>query len=65
MPVFFEKSDHILIQTDADDDWRRFFGCCDGYLIQRDFDLLYEFLKRNVKSIVLEKGYYDADYRNT
>ncbi len=65
MPVFFKKSNHVLIQTDSDEDWGSFFDCCDGYLIQRDFDRLFGYLKDDVKTIVLEKKYYDADYRNT
>ena len=65
MPVFFKKSNHVLIQTDSYEDWSGFFHCCDGYLLQEDFDRLYDFLKEDVHTIVLEKGYRDADYRNT
>ena len=65
MPVFFKKSNHVLIQTDSYEDWSGFFHCCDGYLLQEDFDRLYDFLKEDVRTIVLEKGYHDADYRNT
>jgi len=34
MPVFYKKDDHILIQTDSYEDWRSFFNCCDGYLME-------------------------------
>lgn len=65
MPTFFKKSNHVLIQTDSSEDWSSFFDCCDGYLIQKDFNRLHEFLREDVRTIVLEKGYHDADYRNT
>ncbi len=65
MPVFRRKGSHVLIQLDSDNDWRIFLECCDGYLTDRDFDRLYNYLKNDVRSIVLEKGYYDADYRDT
>lgn len=65
MPIFYKKSDHVLIQIESFDDWRVFFECCDGYLAQYDFDRLYNYLRNDVKSIVLEKIYYDADYRDT
>jgi hypothetical protein len=65
MPVFYKKDDHILIQTDSCEDWRSFFNCCDGYLMEDNFSKIFEYLKNDVKTIVLEKKYYDADYRNT
>ena len=65
MPVFYKKDDHILIQTDSYEDWRSFLNCCDGYLMEDNFSKIFEYLKNDVKTIVLEKKYYDADYRNT
>jgi len=65
MPVFYKKSNHVLIQLVSDDDWEIFFKCCDGYLTRHDYSQLYEYLKNDVKSIVLEREYYDADYRDT
>jgi hypothetical protein len=65
MPVFFKKSNHILIQIESDDDWKDFLVCCHGYLTERDYDRLFEYLKDEIKTIVIEKQYYDADYRNT
>ena len=65
MPVFFKKSNHILVQINSEKDWKSFFDCCDGYLTQPDFCRLQNYLKNDVKSIVLEKEYYDADYRDT
>jgi len=65
MPVFYKKDAHILIQVESDEDWKCFFNCCDGYLIENDFKRIFEYLNNDVKTIVLEKEYYDADYRNT
>lgn len=67
MPVFFnnKKSNHFLVQTDTSDDWQKFFDLCEGYLLKNDFDRLFNYLRNDVKSIVLEKNYHDADYRNT
>jgi len=65
MPTYFKKSDHILIQLQTNADWISFFECCDGYLTERDFVSLQKYLNDDAKTIVLEKGYYDADYRNT
>ena len=65
MPVFFKGKDHILIQTESDKDWQIFSDCCDGYLIEADFKRISKYLRSDVKTIVLEKEYYDADYRNT
>lgn len=41
MPVFYKKDDHILIQTDSYEDWRSFFNCCDGYLMEDNFSKIF------------------------
>ena len=45
MPVFFEKEQHVLIQIESDDDWLAFYNICEGYVTQRDCDLIYTYLK--------------------
>lgn len=65
MPVFFEKDQHVLIQLDIEDDWKAFYRSCEGYITPRDYGLIRDYLKDTAKTVVLEKGYVDADYRDT
>ena len=65
MPTFFEKEQHVVIQIESDDDWWSFFNICEGFLTPRDFTLIHEYLTGVAKTVVLEKGYVDADYRDT
>ncbi|MEA3415458.1 MAG: hypothetical protein U9R02_04765 [Thermodesulfobacteriota bacterium] len=65
MPVFFEKEQHVLIQLESDDDWQSFYNSCEGYITPRDFQLIHDYLKQTAKTVVIEKGYVDADYRDT
>jgi hypothetical protein len=65
MPVFFEKEQHVLIQLEREDDWLAFFSLCEGYVTQRDFRLIQAYLKGVAKTVVIEKSYVDADYRDT
>ena len=65
MPTHFKNSDHILIQIHSKDDWIKFSHLCDGYLLPNYFKKIYEYLYNDIFSIVLEKRYYDADYRST
>jgi hypothetical protein len=65
VPVFFEKEQHVLIQLENDNDWLAFNNLCEGYITQRDFQLIYDYLNGAAKTVVIEKGYVDADYRDT
>ncbi|MCK4346980.1 MAG: hypothetical protein KAW47_00035, partial [Thermoplasmatales archaeon] len=65
MPVFFEKEQHVLIQLDSNDDWQSFYNSCEGYITPQDFQLIHDYLKQTAKTVVIEKGYVDADYRDT
>ncbi len=65
MPVFLEKEQNVLIQLASDDDWMSFYNICEGYITLRDFRLIHEYLKQSAKTVVIEKGYVDADYRDT
>ncbi len=65
MSVFFEKEQHVLIQLASDEDWLAFYKSCEGYITLRDYQLIYEYLNQSAKTIVIEKGYVDADYRDT
>jgi len=65
MPVYYKENKHILIQLESSKDWAVFFECCDGYLTREDFNHIFRYLRNDAKSIVLEKEYYDADYRDT
>ena len=65
MPVFHKKEQHTLIQLDSNDDWLSFFRICDGYITVNDFRLISDYLNQTAKTVVVEKGYIDADYRDT
>ena len=65
MPAFFEKEQHVLIQLDSDDDWLSFYHSCEGYITPRDYELIKDYLKDTAKTVIIEKGYVDADYRDT
>lgn len=65
MAVFFKKSNHVLIQLESNNDWDAFFDCCQGFLTEEDYNRLHIYLKEDAKTVVIEKEYYDADYRNT
>lgn len=42
-----------------------FFNNCEGYISQYTFAKIHDYLKDTAKTIILEKGYVDADYRDT
>lgn len=65
MPVFNEKEQHVFIQLETDEDWQRFYNCCEGYMTTGAFQLISQYLNGVAKTVVLEKGYVDADYRDT
>lgn len=65
MPIFFEKEQHVLIQLVSDDDWQSFFNSCDGYINPNAFRLIREYLEGAAETVILEKSYVDADYRDT
>jgi hypothetical protein len=65
MPVFFEKEQNILIQLESDDDWQSFYASCDGYITPWDCQLIHDYLTQIAKTVVIEKDYVDADYRDT
>jgi len=65
MAVFFEKEQHVLIQLDNDDDWQAFSNTCEGFITEGDFRRIHSYLNGVAKTIVIEKGYVDADYRDT
>ncbi|MGA8832977.1 MAG: hypothetical protein ACLQT6_07005 [Desulfomonilaceae bacterium] len=65
MAIFFKNEQHILIQLESDVDWHGFCDCCEGYITQRDFEQIRNYLKQSAKTVVIEKGYVDADYRDT
>ena len=65
MPVFHEKQKHVVIQLEENADWQIFYNICEGFISQRDLILIYQYLKDTAKTIVVEKGYVDADYRDT
>lgn len=65
MPVYFKNDPHVLIHLEATEDWNSLYECCDGFLTENDFDKLAKYLNGNIQSIIIEKNYFDADYRNT
>ncbi len=65
MAVFFKKEQHVLIQLENDDDWQAFYDNSEGYITLGDFKLIRDYLRGVAKTVVVEKGYVDADYRDT
>lgn len=65
MPTSFDNQQHVLIQLESSDDWLSFFSACEGFLTSRDSELIHQYLKDIAKTVVIEKGYVDADYRDT
>ncbi|MFH1147738.1 MAG: hypothetical protein V1736_08525 [Pseudomonadota bacterium] len=65
MAAFFEKEQHVLIQLENDDDWLSFYGVCEGFITLQDFQLIRGYLQGIAKTVVIEKEYVDADYRDT
>lgn len=65
MPVFFEKEQYILIQLESDADWLSFYDGCEGYITPQAYQLIHDYLNQSAKTMVIEKGYVDADYRDT
>ena len=65
MPVFFKNDPYVLIQLEQQEDWQALYDCCEGYLTEGDYHKLKGYLEPTAKSVVLEKGYIDADYRDT
>ena len=65
MAVFFKNDPYILIQLEQPEDWLAFYDSCAGYLTEDDFLKLKEYLEPVAQTVVLEKGYIDADYRDT
>lgn len=65
MPVFFREENHVLIQLESSTDWDSFYDHCDGYITKRDFQLIKNYLQSSAQTAVVEKGYVDADYRDT
>jgi hypothetical protein len=61
----FDEEQHILIQIETDEDWNNFYKNCEGYINVPAFHLIYYYLKDVTKTIVIEKEYIDADYRDT
>jgi hypothetical protein len=61
----FEDEQNILTPLESDEDWRNFYKHCEGYITQLAFQLIYTYLKDTTKTAVIEKGYVDADYRDT
>ncbi len=65
MPVFFKNDPYVLIQLDQPEDWQALQDCCAGYLTDDDYRKLKQYLDPVAKTAVLERGYIDADYRDT
>lgn len=65
MPVFFKNDPYVLIQLEQSEDWQALYDCCEGYLTEHDYRKLREYLEPVAKTVVLEKGYIDVDYRDT
>jgi hypothetical protein len=65
MPLYFDKQEHVFIHLQSDDDWLAFYNNCEGYITPKDYDLIKNYLKDTARTIVIEKGYVDADYRDT
>ena len=65
MALFFESESNVLMHVNSPSDWIDLLEICEGFLLNQAFEKIRNFLCDDVKSIVIEKGYFDADYRNT
>jgi hypothetical protein len=65
MPIINADSLFPILQADAARDWDDLSLLADEYLTQRALDQMRAFLSPVVKSILVEKGYIDKDYRDT
>ena len=61
----YNNDPYVLINLEADDDWQNFYENCEGYITANDFIMLKNYLSTVAKTVVLERGYIDADYRDT
>lgn len=65
MTIFNQESAHPLIQIRNESDWNLVYSACNGYLTRKDHKKLRDYLKDDVKTVILEKDYIDKDYRDT
>jgi hypothetical protein len=65
MPIFNDKTPYPLVHIVNQSDWKRVVSSCEGYLSIHDYIKLYEYLSQDVKTVFIEKGYIDKDYRDT
>ena len=65
MAVFFKKDKHVFVQLNSSDDWDKFYEICEGYITRSAFELIRQYLNNVARTIVIEKDYVDADYRDT
>ncbi|MBU4055354.1 MAG: hypothetical protein KKA41_13395, partial [Proteobacteria bacterium] len=65
MAAFFDEKQYALIQLESDADWRNFLNQCEGYITLSAVQSIYNYLKETARTVVIEKGYVDADYRDT
>lgn len=54
-----------VINVDDGDDWDNLIDICNGYLKPREKDELREYLRGDVRSVLVEHEYVDKDYRDT
>jgi hypothetical protein len=65
MPVLFDNPSHALIHVEVTADWLKVSEICKEYLTGKDYIQFQEYLKDDVKTILIEKKYIDKDYRDT
>jgi hypothetical protein len=65
MPVANENSLFPIVQVDGPGDWDRLASLTRQFLTPRALVQLRDFLAPAVKSIIVETGYIDKDYRDT
>jgi len=65
MPTANEKSLFPIVQIEASDDWGHLPALTGHFLTARAYAELRGFLGDAVKSIIVERGYVDKDYRDT
>lgn len=65
MPLLVNSDHYAILRVNAQEDWNLLPPACGDHLTTHDLQKLFEYLKNDVKSVVVEKEYIDKDYRDT
>ncbi|MDO9079718.1 MAG: hypothetical protein Q7U44_02890 [Desulfuromonadales bacterium] len=65
MPIVVNNSNYALINLTARSGWMELTVVCGEYLLGKDHQALFSYLKDDAKTVIVEKKYVDKDYRDT